>query len=114
MYTKAEVAGSPRAPELANGVSSPIKDGAARRKRISSHSTASHSSVCFVFGYGSVINNESRLSTTQGQGQGQSQEVVQYAYLKASAGYVREWSFRSATGFTALGIRHVGEGNGSR
>ena len=97
------------APEVTN---SSICEGEARCARISSNSTASHSGVCFVFGYGSILNNESRHSTTQGQGQ--PQEVVQYAHIKASAGYLREWTFRSSTGFTALGIRQVGESGGSR
>lgn len=77
--------------------------------RVSSHSTASPSPTCFVFGYGSIINNESRLSTTQGQGQVvQAQEIIQYAFIRSSAGYERGWNFRSSTGFTALGIRKVG------
>ena len=54
----------------------------------------------WVFGYGSIINNESRALSTSDAG-------ACFARLKAASGYVREWSFRSSTGFTALGVRQV-------
>jgi cation transport regulator ChaC len=53
----------------------------------------------WVFGYGSIINNESRASSTSDDGA---------CFVRLTAGYVREWSFRSCTGFTALGVREVG------
>lgn len=55
----------------------------------------------WVFGYGSIINNESRQSSTSDAG-------ACFVRLTTGACCVREWSFRSSTGFTALGVREVG------
>jgi len=52
----------------------------------------------YIFGYGSIINNESRANSTSDAGA---------CFVRLTAGYVREWSFRSSTGFTALGVRQV-------
>jgi len=51
-----------------------------------------------VFGYGSIINDESRASTGSGK------LPVARASLLPSAQFSRAWCFRSATGFTALGV----------
>eukprot|EP00993_Chasmostoma_nieuportense_P001944 NODE_2781_length_1093_cov_8.755694_g2651_i0.p1 GENE.NODE_2781_length_1093_cov_8.755694_g2651_i0~~NODE_2781_length_1093_cov_8.755694_g2651_i0.p1 ORF type:complete len:332 (+),score=58.07 NODE_2781_length_1093_cov_8.755694_g2651_i0:39-1034(+) len=53
----------------------------------------------YVFGYGSIINNESRISTSEGP--------VALARMGAGLGWARSWNFRSPTGFTALGLMPV-------
>jgi hypothetical protein len=58
----------------------------------------------FIFGYGSLINSSSRNTTA-------SQPIVAIpARLSASFGYVRGWTIRSPSGFTALGLRRLGAG----
>jgi hypothetical protein len=58
----------------------------------------------FIFGYGSLINSSSRNATA-------SQPIVAIpARLSASFGYVRGWTIRSPSGFTALGLRRLGAG----
>ena len=52
----------------------------------------------FLFGYGSIINNTSRAATS-----GAVPEVAVIAKLLHPS-FVRSWSFRSHTGFTALGL----------
>ena len=57
-----------------------------------------------IFGYGSIISRESRQSSG-------CNNPARVARLRSSFGYVRAWNFRKDTGFTALGLRHVGEGS---
>lgn len=53
----------------------------------------------FIFGYGSLINTASRNSTA-------AKPISAIpARLSASFGYIRTWNDRSASGFTALGLR---------
>ena len=54
-----------------------------------------------VFGYGSVVNDDSRATTTGGG------EPTAAARLLPGSGWVRAWNFRSDTGFTALGVRRA-------
>jgi len=60
----------------------------------------------FLFGYGSIINNSSRQSTSQDAGK--EIEVAVVAELVDSS-LERCWCFRSHTGFTALGLRRLNE-----
>jgi cation transport regulator ChaC len=55
----------------------------------------------FVFGYGSLISSASRAET-----EGRS-AVAAPVRLAAEFGYVRGWTDRSPTGFTALGVHKV-------
>jgi hypothetical protein len=53
----------------------------------------------FIFGYGSLINSSSRNSTS-----GAPVPAIPVR-VSAAFGYLRTWSDRSASGFTALGLR---------
>jgi tetratricopeptide (TPR) repeat protein len=59
----------------------------------------------WVFGYGSIIQEASRLITLGASG---SAHPAAFVELIATAGFVREWSFRAPSGFTALGLRRCG------
>ena len=59
----------------------------------------------WLFGYGSIVNEASRLSTLAAHSQEQPPPAA-WVELSAEAGYVREWNFRAPSGFTAVGIRH--------
>src|SRR3984957_5654455 len=56
----------------------------------------------FIFGYGSLINAASRNSTAG--------KMIPAIPVRVSAafGYIRAWDDRSASGFTALGLRKPG------
>jgi hypothetical protein len=58
----------------------------------------------FIFGYGSLINTASRNSTAT--------QAIPAIPVRVSAafGYVRSWSDRSPSGFTALGLRRPYDG----
>jgi hypothetical protein len=58
----------------------------------------------FIFGYGSLIDSESRNSTAA--------KPVPAIPVRVSAafGYIRMWNDRSPSGFTALGLRRAGPG----
>ena len=58
----------------------------------------------FIFGYGSLINSASRNSTA-----GAPTQAIPVR-VSAAFGYIRTWSDRSASGFTALGLRKPGPG----
>jgi hypothetical protein len=58
----------------------------------------------FIFGYGSLINTPSRAATA---GKPVAAIPVRVA---AAFGYVRSWSDRGSSGFTALGLRRPFEG----
>jgi len=58
----------------------------------------------YIFGYGSLVNSESRRSTA-----GKDAPAVP-ARISADLGYLRSWNFRSPSGFTALGLRKAGPG----
>lgn len=58
----------------------------------------------FIFGYGSLINTPSRNATA-----GQPVAAIPVR-VSAAFGYVRSWSDRSPSGFTALGLRHPFQG----
>jgi hypothetical protein len=58
----------------------------------------------YIFGYGSLVNSESRRSTA-----GRDVPAVP-ARISADLGYLRSWNFRSPSGFTALGLRKAGPG----
>jgi hypothetical protein len=60
----------------------------------------------YIFGYGSLVNPESRRSTAGA--------VTPAVPARISAGfvYLRSWNFRSPSGFTALGLRKAGPGEG--
>jgi hypothetical protein len=53
----------------------------------------------YLFGYGSIINNESRLAT--------GGSAVAACVRIDGSGFERCWNFRSTTGFTALGLQKV-------
>jgi hypothetical protein len=58
----------------------------------------------FIFGYGSLINTASRNATA-------SKPIAAIPVrVSAAFGYVRSWSDRSPTGFTALGLRRPNYG----
>ena len=57
----------------------------------------------FVFGYGSIVNNDSRASTL-----GAACPAVA-ARLLPSYGWARSWCFKASTGFTALGLAPSGD-----
>ena len=61
----------------------------------------------YVFGYGTLINNESRRSTLLSVSSSESESNCSSVLCELSgrAGLERAWCFRSATGFTALGLR---------
>lgn len=58
----------------------------------------------FIFGYGSLINTQSRDST--------STTPIPAIPVRVSRafGYIRAWNDRSPSGFTALGLRRAGPG----
>ena len=68
----------------------------------------------YVFGFGSIINTSTHapwlaaVNNNKNNGEATSSSSTclpgQRATLRASAGFRRGWNFRSATGFTALGI----------
>ncbi|SAK90322.1 hypothetical protein AWB76_06542 [Caballeronia temeraria] len=58
----------------------------------------------FIFGYGSLINTPSRNETA-----GKPVAAIPVR-VSAAFGYVRSWSDRSGSGFTALGLRRPLEG----
>jgi hypothetical protein len=58
----------------------------------------------FIFGYGSLINSSSRAATA---GRPVAAIPVRVA---AAFGYVRSWSDRASSGFTALGLRRPSGG----
>ncbi len=58
----------------------------------------------FIFGYGSLINSASRGSTA-----GQPVPAIPVR-VSAAFGYIRTWSDRSSSGFTALGLSKAGPG----
>ena len=60
----------------------------------------------FIFGYGSLINTPSRDETA-----GKHVAAIPVR-VSAAFGYVRSWSDRSGSGFTALGLRRPFEGEG--
>lgn len=81
------------------------------------------STICkddFIFGYGSIVNDYSRLATlcsttsiseeisfseTGYHSGGQiTGDLAAAAFLSPQFGYSRSWSFRAPTGFTALGL----------
>jgi hypothetical protein len=53
----------------------------------------------FIFGYGSLINSASRNSTAS------APIPAIPVRVSATIGYIRTWNDRSASGFTALGLR---------
>ena len=58
----------------------------------------------WIFGYGSIVNEASRLKTLAAQ----AEEVPAPAALvelASDAGYVRVWNFRAPSGFTATGMQ---------
>ena len=61
--------------------------------------TADSSQLCLVFGYGSIVNNDSRASTL-----GTAHRPAAAARLLPSYGFTRSWCFTAVTGFTALGL----------
>jgi cation transport regulator ChaC len=74
----------------------------------------------YIFGYGSIINNASRratleaaLSSLHDNINAPSQEDAVIAHLSPKFGFIRSWCFRSATGFTALGLQLRGSANES-
>lgn len=60
--------------------------------------------VHFIFGYGSLINTSSRNSTA-----GKPVHAIPVR-VAAAFGYVRSWSDRAPSGFTALGLRRPRDG----
>ena len=69
--------------------------------------TLSNRPTQFIFGYGSLINTPSRNSTAG--------KVTAAIPVRVSAefGFVRAWVARSASGFTALGLRKPAAGDRS-
>ena len=59
----------------------------------------------YIFGYGSIINTESRASSG-------AVGPVAVAELLPSFGWTRCWNFRKDTGFTALGLQQSAPGMG--
>ena len=60
----------------------------------------------WLFGYGSIVNEESRLRTLAAHTQDQPPPAA-WVELSAAAGFVREWNFRAPSGFTAVGLRRA-------
>jgi hypothetical protein len=58
----------------------------------------------FIFGYGSLINTASRNSSVS------APIAAVPVRVSAEFGYIRTWNDRSASGFTALGLRKPGAG----
>jgi hypothetical protein len=58
----------------------------------------------FIFGYGSLINTASRNSTAA------APIAAIPVRVSSEFGYIRTWNDRSASGFTALGLRRPGPG----
>ncbi len=57
----------------------------------------------FIFGYGSLCNNESRCGST-GSGNAESEKNALFVRVSAQWGYIRAFCARSQTGFTSLGL----------
>ncbi len=62
----------------------------------------------FIFGYGSLINSESRNSTAA------APIPAIPVRVSPALGYIRTWNDRSASGFTALGLRKPLPGEAAR
>ncbi len=62
----------------------------------------------FIFGYGSLINSQSRNATAA------APIPAIPARVSAAFGYLRTWNDRSASGFTALGLRRPSPGEPAR
>ena len=58
----------------------------------------------WLFGYGSIVNEASRLSTLAAHSS-ESPPPAAWVELDSAAGFVREWNFRAPSGFTAVGLR---------
>jgi len=58
----------------------------------------------FIFGYGSLINSASRNGTLK------KAVIAIPVRVSAQLGLIRSWNARSASGFTALGLRHKAPG----
>ena len=58
----------------------------------------------WLFGYGSIMSEASRLSTLAAHSQAEPPPAA-VVELSAEAGYVREWNFKAPSGFTAVGMR---------
>ena len=62
----------------------------------------------WLFGYGSIVNEESRLRTLAAHSQ-DAPPPAAWVELSSGAGFVREWNFRAPSGFQAVGLRRVPE-----
>jgi hypothetical protein len=67
----------------------------------------------YVFGFGSIINSSTHAPWLATESKSDDKECEtalsgQRSTILSSFGYRRGWNFRSATGFTALGITNVG------
>lgn len=62
----------------------------------------------YIFGYGSIINSESRRSTLAKSKTPCDTNEAYPVMLSKDSGYVRKWCFRSQTGFSALGLQKCG------
>ena len=62
----------------------------------------------FIFGYGSLINSQSRNSTAA------TPIAAIPVRVSPALGYIRSWNDRSLSGFTALGLRKPGPGEAAR
>ena len=70
-----------------------------------------HLPTDFIFGYGSIINNTSRVATLSAacnhslsETDGKSSTSAAAAVISTRFGYQRSWCYRASTGFTALGL----------
>ena len=57
----------------------------------------------WIFGYGSIISETSRLATLAAHSQ-DAPAPAALVELSREAGFVREWNFRAPSGFTAVGM----------
>ena len=81
--------------------------------------TSSPSSNDYIFGFGSIMNTSTHAvwKTTSSSSSASALPGV-IATISKEFGYKRKWSFRSSTGFTALGVSRTnsnsdGDGSGS-
>ena len=74
--------------------------GEQKRGDGSAHPCVNMRRTDYIFGYGSIVNSESRASSG-------AHGPVATAELLSSFGWRRSWNFRKNTGFTALGLQRA-------
>ena len=99
-------------PSYVNAVEMKTKvyeDGGCAMPRHNSSASRGSTQTHWIFGYGSIMSEASRLSTLT-RSESEQPAPAALVELSAEAGFVREWNFRAPSGFTAVGMRYAAAG----